>query len=129
MEDYCALAEMQDLKNKRVIAFVEDDENFAIDNLINSQNELIPIRFSYDLSNFSKDYIELTKELFIYYFTKENTYKNELLRLKKHFVHYQRYPEIAYIPINNKGLIQMLEELDVICFNTKEDFLSYLNNN
>ena len=50
MEDYDVFNEMQNLKNKRVVMFIEDDEDFIINNLIDSDFELIPIRLSYDLS-------------------------------------------------------------------------------
>ena len=60
-------------------------EHFII-NLLNSNIEVMPIRYSYDLSCFSSEYIELTKSLFTYYYTEENSYDNELLRLKKHYI-------------------------------------------
>ena len=76
MEDYDVFGEMQNLKEKKVVAFIEDDEDFIVNNLINSDIELISIRFSYDLSCFSKPYIEQTKMLFTYYFNKDNTFNN-----------------------------------------------------
>lgn len=123
--------EMQNLKDKQVVAFIEDDENFIVNNLINSDNELIPIRFSYDLSCFSEPYIEKTKTLFTYYFSNDNTFDNELLRLKKHFVHFQRFPFIVYIPLEDKyyNLIKMMQKLDIECVHDKNLFISKINNN
>ena len=105
--------------------------NKAIQIVINSDNELIPIRFSYDLSCFSEPYIEKTKTLFTYYFNKDNTFNNELLRLKKHFVHFQRFPFIVYIPLEDKycNLIKMMKELDIECVHDKNLFISKINNN
>lgn len=131
MEDYDVFGEMQNLKDKQVVAFIEDDEDFIVNNLINSDNELIPIRFSYDLSCFSKPYVEKTKTLFTYYFNKDNTFNNELLPLKKHFVHFQRFPFIVYIPLDSKycSLIQMMHELDIECVHDKNLFISKISNN
>ena len=131
MEDYDVFGEMQNLKDKQVVAFIEDDENFIVNNLINSDNELIPIRFSYDLSCFSEPYIEKTKTLFTYYFSNDNTFDNELLRLKKHFVHFQRFPFIVYIPLEDKyyNLIKMMQKLDIECVHDKNLFISKINNN
>lgn len=131
MEDYAIFNEMQNLKNKRVIMFIEDDEDFIINNLIDSDFELIPIRFSYDLSCFSKIYIDKTKELFTYYYNSSNSYNNELLCLKKHFIHFQRFPFIAYIPLKNKyfTIIQMLKDLKVECVYDKTLFINKINNN
>ena len=131
MEDYDVFGEMQNLKDKKVVAFIEDDEKFILNNLINSDNELIPIRFSYDLSCFSEAYIEKTKTLFTYYFNRDNTFNNELLRLKKHFVHFQRFPFIVYIPLEDKycNLIKMMKELDIECVHDKNLFISKINNN
>lgn len=131
MEDYDVFGEMQNLKDKKVVAFIEDDEKFILNNLINSDNELIPIRFSYDLSCFSEAYIEKTKTLFTYYFNRNNTFNNELLRLKKHFVHFQRFPFIVYIPLEDKycNLIKMMKELDIECVHDKNLFISKINNN
>lgn len=131
MEDYDVFGEMQNLKDKKIVAFIEDDEDFVVNNLINSDNELIPIRFSYDLSGFSKLYIEQTKTLFTYYFNKNNTFNNELLRLKKHFIHFRRFPFIVYIPQDKKyyNLIQMMHALNIECVHDKNLFISKINNN
>lgn len=126
MEDYDVFNEMKNLSDNKVVAFIEDDEDFVIENLINSNLELIPIRLSYDLSNFSKDYVDKTKNLFIYYYSEDNAYDNELLRIKKHFVHYQRKPFIAYIPDSKKYLRikKILQELDVKCICDRKEFMN-----
>ena len=115
MEDYDVFNEMQNIKDKRTIIIIEDDENFIIQNLLDSSLEIIPIRFNYDLSCFSNSYIDKTKELFTYYYNENSSYQNELLRLKKHFIHYQRKPIIAYIPNDNKYIIlkNMLNEIGI----------------
>lgn len=130
MEDYDVFTEMQNLKSKKVIMAVEDDENFIATNLLNSKFELIPIRFSYNLSSFSNHYIEKTKKLFTYYYENHNPYNNEILRLKKHFIHYQRFPFIAYVPLKKEyfELIKMLRELKIECVNDRQLFLNKINN-
>lgn len=129
MEDYDVFNEMQNVKDKRSIIIIEDDENFIIQNLLDSSLEIIPIRFNYDLSCFSNSYIEKTKNLFIYYYNEKNSYENELLRLKKHFIHYQRKPYIAYIPNDNKytKLINMLNEIGTKCISDKKQLINMLN--
>lgn len=130
MEDYDVFNEIQNLQTKQMIVIIEDDENFVIKNLLGlSSVEIVPIRFSYNLSNFSKDYIEQTKKLFIYYYNENNEYQNELLRLKKHFIHYQRKPSFAYIPNDNKyiKLKNMLNETGIRCISDKEQLLSVIN--
>ena len=52
MEDYDVFNEMQNVKDRITIIVIEDDENFVNLNLLNSNIEIMPIRFSYDLSNF-----------------------------------------------------------------------------
>lgn len=130
MEDYDVFTEMQNLKSKKVIMAVEDDENFIVTNLLNPQFELIPIRFSYDLSSFSNQYIEKTKKLFTYYYENHNPYNNEILKLKKHFIHYQRFPFIAYVPLKEEyfELIKMLRKLKIECINDRQLFLNKINN-
>lgn len=113
MEDYDVFNEMKDIK--KTIIVVEDNIEF-IEELFNNPNiEIMPIRFNYNLSSFSDAYIDKTKSLFIYYFNENNSYQNELLRIKKHFVHYQRKPNLAYIPNSKKylKLKTMLEEIDI----------------
>ncbi len=130
MEDYDVFLEMQDLKNKKTVLVIEDDEKFVSNNLLFSEIEMIPIRFSYDLSFFSNEYIENTKKLFTYYYDENNSYHNELLRLKKHFIHYQRFPFIAYVPSKKKysGLISILRDLNIECVNDKKIFLKKIKN-
>ncbi len=129
MEDYDVFNEMQNIKDKITIIIIEDDEKFIIQNLLDSPIEIIPIRFNYDLSCFSNSYIDKTKKLFTYYYNENNSYENELLRLKKHFIHYQRNPIIAYIPNDNKyiNLKNMLNEIGIKCISDKEQLISMLN--
>ena len=129
MEDYDVFNEMQNIKDKNTIIIVEDDEKFIIQNLLDSSFEIIPIRFNYDLSCFSNNYIYITKKLFTYYYNENNSYGNELLRLKKHFIHYQRKPNIAYIPNDSKyiKLRNMLNEIGIKCISDKEQFINILN--
>lgn len=129
MEDYDIFNEMQNIKDKRTIIIIEDDENFIIQNLLDSSFEIIPIRFNYDLSCFSNSYVDKTKKLFTYYYNENNSYKNELLRLKKHFIHYQRKPIIAYIPNDSKyiKLKNMLNEIGIKCIFDKEELINMLN--
>ena len=116
MEDYDVFVEMQNKKDKRAIIIIEDDENFIIQNLL-------------DLSYFSNSYLDKTKELFTYYYNENNSYVNELLRLKKHFIHYQRNPIIAYIPSDSKyiKLRNMLNEIGIKCISDKEQLINILN--
>ena len=129
MEDYDVFDEMQNIKDKRAIIIIEDDENFIIQNLLDSSFEIIPIRFNYDLSCFSNNYIDKTKKLFTYYYNENNSFENELLRLKKHFIHYQRKPIIAYIPSDSKyiNLKNMLNEMEIKCISDKEQLINMLN--
>lgn len=131
MEDYDVFLEMQDLKNKKSVLIIEDNEEFVISNLFSSEIEVIPIRFSYDLTSFSNEYIENTKQLFTFYYNENNTYHNELLRLKKHFMHYQRFPFIAYVPSEEKyfDLISILNDLNIECVSDKQLFLNKIYNN
>ena len=123
MEDYDVFNEMQNVK--QTILIIEDDENFIIKNLLNSSFEIMPIRFNYDLSCFTNNYIAKTKELFTYYYNENNSYQNELLRLKKHFIHYQRKPIIAYIPndIKYTKLKNMIDEIGIKIISDKEQLL------
>lgn len=129
MEDYDVFNEMQNIKDKNTIIIIEDDESFIIKNLLDLSFEIIPIRFNYDLSCFSNNYIDKTKELFIYYYNENNSYQNELLRLKKHFIHYQRRPIIAYIPSADKykKLKKILTDIGVKCISNKQQFISIIN--
>lgn len=129
MEDYDIL-EMKNLNSKKVVLVVEDDENFVLDIINNDDFIVMPIRFSYNLSKFSDEYVKKTKELFSYYYNKDNILKNELVRMKKHFVHYQRNPFIAYVPYKNeyKDLTEILNELNIECLSNKDKFLKKINN-
>lgn len=131
MEDYDVFSEMQNLKNKRCVLIIEDNEEFVISNFLSSEIEVIPIRFSYDLTSFSNQYIEITKQLFTFYYDEKNTYHNELLKMKKHFIHYQRFPFIAYVPSGEKysNLISILSDLNIECVSDKQLFLNKIHNN
>lgn len=129
MEDYDVFNEMQNIKDKSTIIIIEDDEKFIIQNLLDSSFKIIPIRFNYDLFCFSNSYIDRTKKLFTYYYNENNSYENELLRLKKHFIHYQINPIIAYIPSDSKyiKLRNMLNEIGIKCISDKEQLINMLN--
>lgn len=130
MEDYDVFNEIQNLHDRQVIAVIEEDEEFVIQNLFNLKSvELMPIRLNYDLSNFSNDYIEKTKTLFTYYYNENNVYENEMLRFKKHFIHYQRKPKYAYIPNIKKyeNLKKMLTDLSIKCISNREQLLFEIN--
>ncbi len=132
MEDYDIFNEMIDIQNKKCIMMFEDDENFITNNILNSDFEFMPFRLSYNLSNYSLEYIAKTKELFTYYYNDKNSYKNELLRLKKHFVHFRRFPFIVYIPKSIESfenIIKMFVDLNIECVFNKEQFLKKINNN
>lgn len=123
MEDYSP-EELQNIKDK-IVMIVEDDETLYDD--ISSYAEVIPLRFSYDLSKFSDEYIEKTKTLFAYYYTMDNFYNNEILRLKKHFKHFMRYPKYLYINKNNPNyelISKVCNDLDIECITNKELFIS-----
>ena len=130
MEDYDVFNEMQNVKDRITIIVIEDDENFVNLNLLDSNIELMPIRFSYDLSNFSDSYIDKTKNWFIFYYDEKNNYENELLRLKKHFVHYQRKPIIAYVPRDSRylELEKMFDEIGIRCVSDKEQLIEIVKN-
>jgi len=130
MEDYDVFNEMQNLNDKQVIAIIEDDEEFVVQKLFSLNSvEVMPIRYNYDLSNFNDDYIEKTKLLFTYYYNENNSYENEMLKLKKHFIHYQRKPKYAYIPNDSKyiKLKNMLNEIGIKCISDKEQLINILN--
>lgn len=130
MEDYDVFNEMQNVKDRITIIVIEDDENFVNLNLLDSNIEVMPIRFSYDLSNFSDSYIDKTKNWFIFYYDEKNNYENELLRLKKHFVHYQRKPIIAYVPRDSRylELEKMFDEIGIRCVSDKEQLIEIVKN-
>lgn len=123
MEDYSP-EELQNIKDK-IVMIVEDDETLC--DKISSYAEVIPLRFSYDLSSFSNEYIDKTKSLFTYYYTIDNFYNNEMLRLKKHFKHFMRYPKYLYINENNPNydlIKKVCNDLDIECITNKELFIS-----
>lgn len=128
MEDYDVINEMHNIKEK-VVMFVEDDEK--IYKLLVNDCECMPIRFSYDVSNFSEEYINDTKELFTFYYNNENTFENELLKLKKHFKHYKRYPFIIYINKDNKNYLNIKKMCDILkieCVTNKKIFIKKATN-
>ena len=130
MEDYDVFNEMQNINDRQVITVIEDDEEFVAQKLFSLNSvEVMPIRYNYDLSNFNDDYIEKTKALFTYYYNENNSYENEMLKLKKHFIHYQRKPKYAYIPNTDKykNLKKMLINLGVKCISDKKQLLFEVN--
>ncbi len=130
MEDYDVYNEMHKNHNKKIVMVIEDDEKFISENLLDSNIEIMPFRFSYDLSKFSRSYIDKTAALFTYYYTKDNYEDSELLRLKKHFVHYNRKPIIIYIPFKKKyeGIYKFLSKLDIEIIRNKNKLLKKIKN-
>lgn len=129
MDDYDVFNEMKNIKP--IIIGIDMDNSFFWSEQINNHLfEFMPIRLGYNLSGYDKNYIEQTKELFIYYYNNQNTYTNELLKLKKHFKHYQRLPKIAFIPSleTYHELNSMLQELGIRVVNTQEEILDYIKN-
>ena len=128
MEDYDVFNEMHNIKDK-VIMIATEDEKLLDD--IKNMCEIMPLRFSYDLSSFSNSYIESTKSLFSYYFNKNNQYKNELIRIKKHFTHFARHPYLIYVSKQdeNYSLIKKVcEDLNIECISNKKLFISKIKN-
>ncbi|MFA5696458.1 MAG: hypothetical protein WC917_03345 [Bacilli bacterium] len=125
MEDYDVFSEMNNIKT--IIMGIDiDDEKFWREEIIsNSKIEFMPIRFTLNLKDFSNDYIDKTKSLFIYYFDERNAYNNELLKIKKHFIHYQRRPKFAYIPNEEKyyNLKKMIQEIGIDIVDCKNSLL------
>lgn len=112
MEDY-SIDEISDKKNI-VILFVEKAETELGKKLINIKNiEILPLRFGYDLNLYSDEYIELTKNLFIFYYDERNSFQNEFLKLKKFLKHYQRNATCIYInnDLDCDKLIEMATNL------------------
>ena len=130
MEDYDITNEMNNIKN--IIMGIDcNNESFWKDKIItNDLVEFMPIRLSYNLDNFSEEYIEKTKRLFIYYYDSNNYYNNEMLRLKKHFKHYQRFPKIAYIPNNKKfeSLRKTVSEIGIKILDNENDVIQFIKN-
>ncbi len=129
MDDYDVFNEMKNIK-PIIIGIDKDNSFFWSEQINNHLFEFMPIRLGYNLSEYDKNYIEQTKELFIYYYNDKNTYTNELLKLKKHFKHYQRFPEIAFIPSleTYHELKSMLQELGIRVVNTQKEILDYIKN-
>ena len=128
MDDYDVFNE---LHNKNiVISGIDDGYEYIITKyfLSNELIEFMPIRFSYDLDNFTNEYITNTKKLFTYYYNKNNTYKNELLKLKKHFIHYQRNPIAVFIPkkCDCNELRKLFQDLGITILTDKKDILHLL---
>lgn len=126
MEDYSP-EELQNIKDK-IVMIVEDDE-YLYDNIF-EYAEVMPLRFSYDLSSFTEEYISKTKHLFTYYYTLYNFYNNEILRMKKHFKHFLRYPNMLYINKNNSNfelVNKICKSLEIECITDKQEFLEKIN--
>lgn len=129
MEDYDIYNEMN-CNNKFILMAVDKDNYLFFQNkvLTNKEIEFMPIRLSYNLDIFSDSYIVDTKELFIYYYNKDNSYDNELLRIKKHFKHYQRIPNVVFIPNGDEyiDLRKMFQELNLKIITKEEDIIKYI---
>ena len=128
MEDYSVFDEMRDIKSIVMIVDCnnEDFNKKIIEEFLNV--EFMPLRFSYDLTKYSKEYIDLTKNLFTYYYEYNNSYQNELLRIKKHFKHYQREPLLIFIPEDKKydTLKQIFSEIGIKIIDNANDFIETL---
>lgn len=130
MEDYDITNEMKNTKNI-IMGIDYNNETFWKDEVItNDLVEFMPVRLSYNLDNFSDKYIEKTKRLFIYYYDSNNYYNNEILRLKKHFKHYQRFPKIAYIPNEQKfeSLRKIVSEIGIRIVDSENEIINFVNN-
>lgn len=100
MEDYDVFSEMNNIKT--IIMGIDiDDEKFWREEIIsNSKIEFMPIRFTLNLKDFSNDYIDKTKSLFIYYFDERNAYNNELLKIPNEEKYYNLKKMIQEIGID-----------------------------
>ena len=130
MEDYDITNEMKNIK-VIIMGIDYNNESFWRDEVItNDLVEFMPIRLSYNLDTFSDEYIEKTKSLFIYYYDSNNYYNNEILRLKKHFKHYQRIPKIVYIPSEQQfnSLRKMVNEIGIKVVDNENDVIKFINN-
>lgn len=126
MEDYDINTEMNNIKSI-LMAVDEDDYIYFQNNVLSNSNiELMPIRLSYSLDGFNNEYINKTRKLFIYYYNKDNSYDNELLRIKKHFKHYQRVPSIVYIPSKYIELKKMFNDLNIKVVSSLEEVNCYI---
>ena len=130
MEDYDITNEMKNIK-VIIMGIDYNNESFWKDEVItNDLVEFMPIRLSYNLDTFSGEYIEKTKSLFIYYYDSNNYYNNEILRLKKHFKHYQRFPKIVYIPSEQQfdSLRKIVNEIGIKIVDNENDVIKFINN-
>lgn len=128
MEDY-SMDEINDKKNI-VILFVEKEETVLGKRLVNIKNiEILPLKFGYDLSLYSDEYIELTKGLFIFYHDENNPYQNECLKLKKFLQHYQRNATCMYISndLSCDRLIKISKDLSIPVIRTESDLVKLIN--
>lgn len=129
MEDYDVFNEMNDIKTI-IMGVDKTNSNFWKEYVLDSELfEFMPIRFNYSLDEYNIDYVERTKGLFIYYFDKENTYDNELLKLKKHFKHFQRFPQIVFIPddIEYINLKNMIKDIGIRVVSTENEVIEFMN--
>lgn len=129
MEDYDIYNEMN--SNDKFILMGVDKDNYLFfqkNIIVNKKIEFMPIRLSYDLDDFSDSYVVDTKKLFIYYYNMDNCFDNELLRIRKHFKHYQRTPNIVFIPYGDEyiKLRKMFQELNIKVVSKEEDIISYI---
>ena len=128
MDDYDVFNEMNNIKEK-IVMFVEEDEK--IYEFLKEECECIPFRFSYDVSNFSSNYLNDTKNLFTYYYNEKNSFENELLKLKKHFKHYRRYPFICYISKKNSYyhiMEKICDKSNIELISNKKTFIKKIKN-
>lgn len=123
MEDY-STEELSNIKDT-IVMIVEDDETLY--DKICPYTEVMPLRFTYDLSYLSKEYIDKTEKLFSYYYSLDNFYNNEILRLKKHFKHFMRYPKFIYISKYNPNydlIEKVCKDLEIELISNKEELIS-----
>ena len=128
MEDYDIINEMSNIK-PIIMGIDYDNEPFWKDKVItNDSVEFMPIRLSYNMDKFSEEYIEKTNKLFIYYYDISNYYNNEILRLKKHFKHYQRFPKVVYIPNDLKftSLRNIINEIGIKILDNEKDVIEFI---
>ncbi len=128
MEDY-STEELSNIKDT-IVMIVEDDETLY--DKICPFTEVMPLRFTYDLSYLSKEYIDKTKKLFSYYYSLDNFYNNEILRLKKHFKHFMRYPKFIYISKYNPNydlIEKVCKDLEIELISNKEELISKVKSN
>ena len=129
MEDYDIYNEMN-VDNKFILMGVDKENYLFFQNniIVNKNIEFMPIRLSYNVDMFSDSYVLDTRKLFSYYYSRDNSYTNEILRIKKHFKHYQRIPNLVFIPDSNEyiSLRKMFEELEIKIVSRLEDIINYI---